>query len=753
MRAVTAFLDGQPRLRGIRSENAAPGVTAESAAEGLARREGTVVLLSGGRLDCARYHIVGAAPWLTVTAWGRRMRLAAGDRVLETEADPFEVVRAVLDRFALPAADPEIPVTAGLMGYLAYDLKDRIETLPRTSVDRWRLPHVFLCAPSILLVQDLLADRTRVFLPEGEGLPDIRRRIGVLSRGGADAPGGTTGFSCGVDGFVSNFRRPDYLEAVGRIRDYIAAGDVYQVNMSQRFETSFSGDPFALFQSLFRRNPAPFFAFVNAGDHQIVSTSPERFLLRRGSRIETRPIKGTRPRGATPEDDAALREALRTSPKDDAELSMIVDLLRNDIGKVCAAGTVRVAEHKRIEAYENVYHLVSIVEGRLAGRCDTVDLLRATFPGGSITGCPKIRAMEIIDELEPDRRHVYTGAIGYLSFHDTLDLSVAIRTAAVCRGRLAFSVGGGIVFDSDPEAEYEETLHKGKSMLEVFECRREAGGPSPVVWSNGHLIPAHRACVPVDDQGVLYGNGCFETLRVEGGRVLRLSAHIDRFRGTWRFLFGPEPFPDLTWEDVIQQVLERNGLVGRTAAVRVTATRGNPDAPGLPPSLFVTARAYRHRLEGSGREGLRIATYPHPRLSPLADHKTLNYLYYLRAGQWARSRDADEALVLNPDGTVSETNTANLIVVAGREAVRPLSPHVLPGVMETAVVALLEGDGYTVTARPMAPSDLLRPGAEVVATNALMGAVPVVSLDGRPLPAATALTGGLNRRLFGTAAG
>ena len=195
----------------------------------------------------------------------------------------------------------------------------------------------------------------------------------------------------------------------------------------------------------------------------------ERFLLRQENYLETRPIKGTRPRGRNPEEDEAQRQELVASPKDDAELSMIVDLLRNDLGKVCRARTVRVKEHKRLEAYQNVYHLVSIVTGELQPSTSHVDILRATFPGGSITGCPKIRSMEIIDELEPQVRHVYTGALGYLGLHRNMDLNVAIRTAIVANGWGHFSVGGGVVYDSDEQAEFEETLHKGHTLFRLLE--------------------------------------------------------------------------------------------------------------------------------------------------------------------------------------------------------------------------------------------------------------------------------------------
>jgi para-aminobenzoate synthetase component 1 len=265
----------------------------------------------------------------------------------------------------------------------------------------------------------------------------------------------------------SHFSRSEYVRSIERILRYIEEGDIYQVNLSQRFHTPYDGDPFGLFLRLYEINPAPFFAYLNAGPFQIMSSSPERFLELRGDRIETRPIKGTLPRGRTPEQDQINGQELLQSEKNRAELAMITDLLRNDIGRVSAYGTVQVQDEARLEAYTNVFHLVSIVTGRMAEGKDLVDLLRATFPGGSITGCPKIRSMEIIDKLEPTVRSVYTGSIGYLGFDGSMDLNIAIRTLIHKGKDLYYQVGGGIVYDSDPQAEYEETLHKAASMREA----------------------------------------------------------------------------------------------------------------------------------------------------------------------------------------------------------------------------------------------------------------------------------------------
>lgn len=436
---------------------------------------GTVALLSGGSHDPARWNILGIWPWLVLRERAGELSLDVAGARTALAGDPFAALEAVVRRYALPGLDVEQPLSAGLLGYLAYDLKDVLEELPGTSADDLGLPRLWMAAPSVLVVQDRRSGEVVAHVPVRAGEAEAWQLVAEL-RARLAAPAPVRAPSSAADGLASGLPREAYLRAVEAIRDYIARGDVYQVNLSQRFEGAFRGDAFSLFARLFEGNPAPFFAFVQAGDHQIVSTSPERFLELRGSRVEARPIKGTRPRGGTPEQDAALRRDLETHPKDDAELSMIVDLLRNDLGRACAAGSVRVVEHKRVEAYENVYHLVSVVDGVLDEGAGAVDLLRATFPGGSITGCPKIRAMEIIDELEPVRRHVYTGSIGYLGLRGTMDLNIAIRTATISGGRLVYAVGGGVVHDSDPAEEHEETLHKGRSIAAALDPAGRGSG-------------------------------------------------------------------------------------------------------------------------------------------------------------------------------------------------------------------------------------------------------------------------------------
>ncbi len=438
----------------------------------LRQRPHAMLLLSGGDLDCSGHSIMGWDPFLVLQARGRQVSLLQEGGLDTCQADPFTVLEEVLEALRLPGASPLHPLAAGGLGFLAYDLKNHLERLPTTAADDLKVPEMVFAFPRRLVVHDRRAGK---FWQIRVCYEDARGRLLKGAEDPLPPPGEALG-TYRVGELKSNFTREAYLAAITRIRDYIRQGDVYQVNLAQRFSFSFRGEAYRLFRRLFHLNPAPFYAYLNCDGFQVLSTSMERFLYRRGDYLETRPIKGTRPRGRTPEEDAALRRELAASLKDDAELSMIVDLLRNDLGKVCVPRSVKVREHKREEAYQNVWHLVSVVTGQVRPEVSHVDILRATFPGGSITGCPKIRAMEIIDELEPHVRHVYCGAIGYLGLHDNMDLNVAIRTAIISGGQAHFAVGGGVVYDSVEADEYEETLHKGRTLFGVIEEEGKAAG-------------------------------------------------------------------------------------------------------------------------------------------------------------------------------------------------------------------------------------------------------------------------------------
>ena len=342
-------------------------------------------------------------------------------------------------------------------GWLSHDLGREIERVPVRAVDDLGLPPLALGRYEAWLEWD---HDNRTVQVRGDG--DASHLLRALAHPVLAEPVHEP-----LTAWESTLPRSRYEQAVRRAIDYIRAGDVFQVNLSQRLGTGWSGDPFALYGRLRVTSPAPFMALVRLGGADVISASPERFLSRRGDRIETRPIKGTRPRAVEPADDRRQALALRSSAKDRAENVMIVDLARNDLGRVAAYGTVEVAELCALESHPGVHHLVSSVEARLRPGVSVEEIVRATFPPGSVTGAPKIRALEIIEELEPVRRGPYCGAIGCFAPGGDIDLSVAIRTFVGAGGRLHLHVGGAVVADSDPALEWRETMHKAARLLEA----------------------------------------------------------------------------------------------------------------------------------------------------------------------------------------------------------------------------------------------------------------------------------------------
>jgi para-aminobenzoate synthetase component 1 len=432
-----------------------------------------------------RYSFLAADPATAVRSKSLLTQQLVDGSWIRVAADPLAHLRALLAPHATEPRTDLPPFQGGAAGYVGYDWGMMLERVPRPRYDDLAVPDVLLGLYDWVIAWDHAARRAWVI---STGMPDrgaagerraaerlsfVRKRLagkaterrngGMGMRPQASAP------SYGVPdapGVRSNFTHAGYLDAVGQVIDYVFAGDIFQANLSQRLEAPLVGTPLELYRRLRRRNPAPFSAYLDFGDLVIASSSPERFLrVQPGGQVETRPIKGTRPRGLGPEHDAALARALVESDKDRAENVMIVDLLRNDLSRVCRAGTVRVPELFAVEHYATVHHLVSTIVGELAPEHDPLDLLRAAFPGGSITGAPKVRAMQIIAELEPTQRAVYCGSIGYLSRTGALDASIVIRTCLVLGRAVYAQVGGGIVADSDPEQEYRETLDKARGLI------------------------------------------------------------------------------------------------------------------------------------------------------------------------------------------------------------------------------------------------------------------------------------------------
>lgn len=418
-----------------------------------------------------RYDILAADPYITLATFGDETHITSADGVAISRDDPFALLRQQLGEHV--DNDVELPFCGGAIGWFGYDLGRRIERLPSIAADLEQLPEMAIGIYDWAVVVD---HGKRQSWLVGQGRDPVTRRNwwSLLQRFRKPAAvSNSTPFR--ITGRVrSNMDRASYGRAFEKIKRYIRDGDCYQVNFAQRFAAPAEGDGWHAYEQLRALNPAPFAAFVNSPFGQVLSSSPERLLRLDGGTVETRPIKGTRPRGDTPEGDSALAQELTHSAKDQAENLMIVDLLRNDIGRVCEPGTVAVPELFKVESYATVHHLVSTITGQLAQGEDALSLLRACFPGGSITGAPKIRSMEIIEELEPHRRGIYCGSIAYIGFDGAMDANITIRTLVYNQGEIRCWAGGGIVHDSDADAEYQETFDKAAAMLRLLQSERFA---------------------------------------------------------------------------------------------------------------------------------------------------------------------------------------------------------------------------------------------------------------------------------------
>ena len=414
------------------------------------------------------FSFMGFDPFLTWRVKDDRITVQSGDVTEVFCEEPLAHLRALMARYRTSGRS-EIHFCGGAVGYFGYEFGARGEGVLPSSPEVGDLPDAQFGFYDGVIAFDLSSGKTFAVanpVAQRSAAAIMANLRAAVSDALAEAPPDLLRAEKSAAGpLVSNLTHEDYLKRVQRVKAYIAAGDVYQVNLSQRFAMATSEPSFIIYERLRKFSPAPFGAYFNGGDFQILSSSPELFLRidAEGCAV-TRPIKGTRPRGRDAVADQRLSAELLASEKDQAELLMIVDLERNDLGRVCRFGSIRVEERCRLEVHPTVFHLVATISGQLAEGYDQFDCLRSMMPGGSITGAPKIRAMQIIDELEPCRRNIYTGSIGYLGFNGTCDLNIAIRTILCREGSAYYQVGGGIVSDSDPESEYQETLTKGRAM-------------------------------------------------------------------------------------------------------------------------------------------------------------------------------------------------------------------------------------------------------------------------------------------------
>ncbi len=435
--------------------------------------------VTGGEVR-GRYSIIGLKPDLIWDCHGTRSRLNRSARFDpaafdDLDGNPLDTLRAVIAESRIELPDDLPAASAGLFGYLGYDMIRLVEHLPDVNPDPLGLPDAVMLRPSVVAVLDGVKGEVTVVSPAwvssgqsaraayAQAAERVMDAVRDLERSPVDSSR-DLGEIADIPEPVSNFTHEGYLAAVERAKEYIRAGDIFQVVPSQRWRQEFTLPPFTLYRSLRRTNPSPFMFFFNFGDFQVIGASPEILVRVFGGEVTIRPIAGTRPRGATPEEDRAHEESLLADEKERAEHLMLLDLGRNDTARVSKVGSVHPTEQFIVERYSHVMHIVSNVVGELSEDHDALSALLAGLPAGTVSGAPKVRAMQIIDELEPEKRGVYAGGVGYFSAGGDMDMCIALRTAVLKDGILYIQAGGGVVYDSDPEAEFQETVNKSRAI-------------------------------------------------------------------------------------------------------------------------------------------------------------------------------------------------------------------------------------------------------------------------------------------------
>ena len=431
-----------------------------------------------------RYSFIGYMPFLIATSkkdemeiWenGHKERLAGID-------NPLNVLRDLNNKYSIPESEITFPFEGGLVGYFNYEIVTKWETLPESVSNSNPVPESIFIAPRRIIIFDHLTNEIKVvslvIINQGSDLEeeynnacrDLKETLSELKRPLSESSGTN---NVHVSNMVSNFKKTDFCSSVLKAKEYIAAGDAIQVVLSQKFTGKISGDDFKLYKNLRSINPSPYMFYLNFGETKIIGASPEILVRLKEGKIELRPIAGTRPRGKNINEDRILESELLSDPKERAEHIMLVDLGRNDVGKVSVRGSVKVPRFMEVEHYSHVMHLVSRVEGILKPDMDSFDLFMSAFPAGTVTGAPKVRAMEIVNELEPVPRGPYAGATGYFAFNGNMDFCITIRTICIFRDEISIQAGAGIVHDSLPEREYQETLEKAAAMFKAIERAEE----------------------------------------------------------------------------------------------------------------------------------------------------------------------------------------------------------------------------------------------------------------------------------------
>lgn len=733
----------------------------------LFRDESHAIFLDSALRDetLGQYSVILFDPFLVFSAKGGNIEIVKNGCQSQHTGDALRLLQNLLKQYAVVNTPDAFPCEHGCAaGFVSYDFGSVLEKLPERAIEEMDIPHLMFGFYDTAIISDHKTGRTYVCAvsvsrrtdedPASEENPaseedpaseeerdrhahsKIDRISGIILHGeklpGGQTPGGqntdaetpggqTNGQIRSGPRFASDFTAAGYCGMVQKAREYIYNGDIFQVNLSRRVRTKLDCDAYEIYQRLRTESEAPFACYISFGDLRIMSSSPERFFHVKDGWIETRPIKGTRPRGRTEQEDLANREELSSSQKDHAELMMIVDLERNDLGKICRIGSVEVTELVALETYANVFHLVATIRGELLDKMDATDCIRATFPGGSITGAPKIRAMEIIDELEPVKRNIYTGAIGYIGFDGTSDFNIAIRTIVANKDAAFYQVGGGIVWDSVPEKEYQETIDKGTVLQRVLE------GKGVEQQEQKTNADKNEPAAGIDDTdfGFLYGFSLFETFLVQGdGTVLLLEEHAARLFSSAKKLGFHLDFDKNDWIMSVMQYIKFKQI--RSQILRVTVPFGN--AGGIRPSIHYSVREYIESANRACGIRLHVSETRRNETSPLCGHKTGNYAVNFLALQEAVSLGYDDVLFLNSHKHIAETAKCNLFFVTkGMICTPDLSCGILPGIIRGFVINTAESFGIEVQEGQYTLEDLCD-AQEIFVTNSVAGILPVTYL-------------------------
>lgn len=630
----------------------------------------------------------------TVVTWNPSSTI-----VSHGEKNAWSKLQAAIDR-RRRIVDSRLPFTGGLIGYFSYDAGYELVDIKKTVKDDLRLPQFCFHEYD----NAVLFDGKRVHIVGDHAFVDEVREIHARSL----LPAGDLSVAFGPD-----IGRGEYDKAFARIRKAIIDGDIYQMNYAYRFSAKSTVDRRRLFASLMHKNPAARASYVESDECSLLSLSPEHFLTVDKHRIWTSPIKGTRPRGATRTDDLRLRRELENSPKERAELNMIVDLMRNDLGRVCDVGSVRVKEHRVIQANPTVWHTYSVIEGRIDRQTSVTDIFKALLPGGSVTGCPKRRAMQYIDGLEASARGPYTGSFALLSDHGRVESSILIRTLISVEDRLHLHVGGGIVFDSDAESEWDETLAKAGSFLSMTAgADRNPRKRKVSISINGKSPPKNDPRIAFLNPAHQGAKTVFETLRTYDGKIFALDEHLERLEKSASLIGIILPRSPEVISSWLTQLYEKSDI--GTARLKIVATAAD----------IILSCAELH-VDPRDTAGIAVALVPLERHTPEA--KATPYGFSVAAHEWARSKDCREALLVNRHGKVTEGAYSNLFWVEDGVLWTPGS-DVLKGITRAHVIRIAQESKIPVRFALPSVTRLMK-ADEVFVTRTTVGISPVIRVD------------------------